>query len=235
LTENNKKIIKIIKNGPYLVSSKIPLLKLKIKTDEDGFPYEWVEEKKYPDQEEYALCRCGHSQNKPYYDGTHEKVGFVGTETTSKELYLAGAVKVEGPDLLLTDNYGLCDHAGFCNRAGGITENVMHSDSPEAKNRAIQIASNCNSGRFVVYNKETGNPIEPDFEPSIAVTEEPDKGVSGPLWVRGGIQIESSDGTVYEIRNRATLCRCGKSSNKPYCDGTHIMTDFNDGDESLKK
>ena len=31
-----------------------------------------------------------------------------------------------------------------------LTENVMHSDSPEAKNRAIQIASNCNSGRFVV-------------------------------------------------------------------------------------
>ena len=235
MTENNKKHIKIIKNGPYLVSSKITLLKLKIKTDEIGYTYEWIEEKKYPDQEEYALCRCGHSQNKPYCDGSHEKVGFEGSETASKELYLDGAVKVEGPDLLLTDNFGLCDHAGFCNRAGGITENVIHSDNPEAKSRAIQIASNCNSGRFVVYNKETGNPIEPDFEPSIAVTEEPDKGVSGPLWVRGGIQIESSDGTVYESRNRATLCRCGKSLNKPYCDGTHIMAGFNDGDESLKR
>jgi len=47
--------------------------------------------------------------------------------------------------------------------------------------------------------------------------------------------VESSDGTVYESRNRATLCRCGKSLNKPYCDGTHIMAGFNDGDESLKR
>lgn len=205
-----------------------------IRTDDDGYPFDWIEGKKYPDQEEYALCRCGHSQNKPYCDGSHEKVDFNGTESASKELYLDGAFKVEGPDLLLTDNLGLCDHAGFCNRRGGITENVLHSDDPEAKNTAIQIAGNCNSGRFVVYDKDTGKPIEPDFEPSIAVTEEPEKGVSGPLWVRGGIPIESSDGKVYEIRNRVTLCRCGKSSNKPYCDGTHIMTGFSDGDDSIK-
>lgn len=231
---DTKKHIKIMKNGPYLVSNKIPLLQLKIRTDEDGFPYEWIESKKYPEQEEYALCRCGNSQNKPYCDGSHEKSHFDGTESANKELYSDSAVKVEGPDLVLTDNYGLCDHAGFCNRKGGITENVLHSDDPEAKNIAIQIASNCNSGRFVVYDKETGTPIETDFEQSIAVTEEPEKGVSGPLWVRGGIQIESSDGTLYEIRNRATLCRCGKSSNKPYCDGTHIMTEFNDGYDTIK-
>ena len=91
-----------------------------------------------------------------------------------------------------------------------------NSDNPEAKKTAIQIASNCNSGRFVVWNKENGNPIKPDLETSIAVTGEPEKGVSGPLWVRGGISIESSDGIIYEIRNRVTLCRCGKSSNKPF-------------------
>jgi uncharacterized Fe-S cluster protein YjdI len=141
---------------------------------------------------------------------------------------MVGVKEVEGPELLLTDNYSLCDHAGFCNRAGGIEYQVNQSDNPEAKKTAIQIASNCNSGRLVVWNKETGTPIEPKFEPSIAVTEEPEKGVSGPLWVRGGIRIESSDGTLYEIRNRATLCRCGKSSNKPLCDGTHIMAGFND-------
>jgi CDGSH-type Zn-finger protein len=112
---------------------------------------------------------------------------------------------------------------------------VLQSDNPEDKKTAIQIASNCNSGRFVVWDKKTKTSIEPDFEPSIAVTEEPEKGVSGPLWVRGGIKIVSSDGDIYEVRNRVTLCRCGKSTNKPYCDGTHIMTSFNDGDESIKE
>ncbi|MFY9800413.1 MAG: CDGSH iron-sulfur domain-containing protein [Methanoregula sp.] len=40
--------------------------------------------------------------------------------------------------------------------------------------------------------------------------------------MRGGIPVESSEGHVYEIRNRITLCRCGKSYNKPFCDGRHI-------------
>ena len=50
------------------------------------------------------------------------------------------------------------------------------------------------------------------------------KNCEGPLWVRGGIPIESADGTLYEIRNRVTLCRCDKSDNKPLCDGSHWMT-----------
>ena len=46
--------------------------------------------------------------------------------------------------------------------------------------------------------------------------------------------IESADGKKYEIRNRVTLCRCGKSNNKPFCDGNHLQSRFNDGDKSLK-
>ena len=230
MTDNDNKLIKIVKNGPFLVSGKIPLIKLAVDTDEAGYPYNWIEKETYPQKEEYALCRCGQSKNKPYCDGTHAEVGFEGTETATKNSYIDGAKEIEGPDLILTDNHALCNHAGFCTRAGGIGYLVMHSDNLEDKKTAIQIASNCNSGRFVVYDKE-GNPIEPDFEPTIAITEEPEKGVSGPLWVRGKIPIESSDGTTYEIRNRVTLCRCGKSSNKPFCDGTHIITGFNDGNE----
>ena len=42
-----------------------------------------------------------------------------------------------------------------------------------------------------------------------------------PIWVRGGVKVVAADGTPYEQRNRVTLCRCGQSSNKPFCDGTH--------------
>jgi CDGSH-type Zn-finger protein len=64
--------------------------------------------------------------------------------------------------------------------------------------------------------------MEPDFEPSMWVVKDTQAGKMGPLWVRGGIPIESADNQTYEVRNRVTLCRCGKSLNKPFCDGSHL-------------
>ena len=52
--------------------------------------------------------------------------------------------------------------------------------------------------------------------------------VSGPIWVRGGIPVLGADGAAYEVRNRVTLCRCGASTNKPFCDGAHASIRFND-------
>jgi hypothetical protein len=73
----------------------------------------------------------------------------------------------------------------------------------------------------LIQDKDTKKVCEPPFEQSIGVIEDPQKGVSGPVWVRGGIPVEAANGKTYEIRNRVTLCRCGKSSNKPFCDSSH--------------
>jgi len=45
--------------------------------------------------------------------------------------------------------------------------------------------------------------------------------IIGPLWLKGNIPVERSDGQPFEIRNRVTLCNCGHSCNKPLCDGIH--------------
>ena len=58
--------------------------------------------------------------------------------------------------------------------------------------------------------------------------EDPQEECSGPLWVKGGIPVNGPNGTEYEQRNRVTLCRCGASANKPYCDGTHVTVHFQD-------
>ena len=47
--------------------------------------------------------------------------------------------------------------------------------------------------------------------------------------VTGRIELKSSEGVSYETRARYTLCRCGGSKNKPYCDGTHWHIGFKDG------
>jgi CDGSH-type Zn-finger protein len=215
--------IKVSKNGPYIVKGGIPLSEQTIITDNDGYSHEWRGSKEYPRRENYVLCRCGQSKGKPFCDRTHWKVDFNGTETASQEPYLDRANEIDGPALRLTDAKNLCSIARFCHRAGGIWKLTRESDNPEAKRTAIEEAANCPSGRLVVWDKKTEEAIEPEFDQSIGLVEDPEKGVKGPIWVRGAIPVESADGISYEIRNRVTLCRCGKSSNKPFCDGSHIQ------------
>lgn len=215
--------IKVSKNGPYIVKGGIPLSEQTIITDNDGYSHEWRGSKEYPRRENYALCRCGQSKGKPFCDRTHLKVDFNGTETASQEPYLDRANEIDGPALRLTDAKNLCSVARFCHRAGGLWKLTRESDNPEAKRTAIEEAANCPSGRLVVWDKKTEEAIEPEFDQSIGLVEDPEKGVKGPIWVRGAIPVESADGISYEIRNRVTLCRCGKSSNKPFCDGSHIQ------------
>jgi CDGSH-type Zn-finger protein len=211
--------IKVTENGPYIVSGDIPLLQMVIETDSYGDPCRWKEVRRYSQRESYALCRCGKSGNEPYCDGTHSKTQFDGAETAGFELYLENVKEYVGPELKLTDKRELCVNAAFCIRDAGIWNLTVHSDRPGFKKIAIEEVADCPSGRLVVWDNQ-GNPIEPDYEPSIVVTED-EEGFSGPLWVRGEVEIESADGIIYEKRNRVSLCRCGESHNKPLCDGTH--------------
>lgn len=213
--------IQVSKNGPYLVSAGVPILKQTIICDSEGTSFEWRVDTKYPLQEKCALCRCGQSKNKPFCDGTHVKVGFDGTETAGQEEYLNEAIEINGPAAKLTDIEILCASARFCHRAGGIWNLIPQSSEPKAKRIAIEEACDCPSGRLVVWDKKAKKTIEPDFEKSIVLIEDPWVGVIGPIWVRGGIPVESVEGKAYRVRNRVTLCRCGKSSNKPFCDSSH--------------
>ncbi len=214
--------ITVSRNGPYIVTGKVPLTTSEICNDDEGYCRTWREVKRYQVQEKYALCRCGQSKNKPFCDGTHAKIHFNGTEAGDHKPFDKAAGVIRGPALTLADNKHLCVHARFCMRAGGIWNLVEQSDDQGARETAIEEACNCPSGRLVLKDNERGKTIEPEFEKSIVVIEYPPRDEHGPLWVRGGIPIESVDGKPYEIRNRVTLCRCGRSGNKPFCDGSHI-------------
>jgi CDGSH-type Zn-finger protein len=219
--------IKVTRDGPYIVTGRVPLSEQIIVVDSDGDAVAWREGRRFPEQETYALCRCGKSQNMPFCDGTHARIGFKVVETASRVPYIEQARVIEGPGLKLTDAEALCASAGFCTRAGGVWALTLRSRRPEAKQLAIEESMLCPAGRLVAWTEEN-NAIEPDLVQSIGLVEDPQAGVSGPIWVRGGIPIESADGTLWETRNRVTLCRCGRSQNMPFCDGSHL-----DGDESL--
>jgi CDGSH-type Zn-finger protein len=213
--------IVVTKDGPYLVSGGLKLVEKIIVTNEGGESLEYRDGHTYPPAERYALCRCGHSGNKPFCDNTHKRVGFDGTETAGHETYAEQAKAIEGPAMVLTDVEALCAFARFCDPKGQIWNLVQQPDDPETRKIVAHEAGHCPSGRLVVWDRETNKPIEPKFEPSIGLIEDTAKQVRGPIWARGGIIVVSADGEPYEVRNRVTLCRCGRSNNKPFCDGSH--------------
>ncbi|MBN1524715.1 MAG: CDGSH iron-sulfur domain-containing protein [Spirochaetales bacterium] len=224
LSDNKPRIV-IVKNGCYRVYGNIPLREEIIISSELGIAQSWKQGKEYQlEPGRYSLCRCGKSKNPPFCDGTHKQIDFDGTETASKENPFKETNTITGPDLLLDDEKHLCAAARFCMKAGGIWDLVENSNNPEKKALAIQEAHECPAGRLVVKQKETGKPIEPELEPSISIVEDEFHNRPGPIWVKGGVAIVSADGTIYAKRNRVTLCRCGKSQNKPFCDGSHIQS-----------
>jgi len=230
---SEKRRVVVSKNGPYLVSGGLPLEKEIIVNDESGDALEWCVEKVYPPRETYALCRCGKSRNKPYCDGTHIAIGFYGSETASRKPYAEQAEVADGPGIRLSDVPSLCAASRFCHRADGIWRLLPKSDDPQVKKTVIEEACNCASGRLVALDKESGRPIEPVLYQAISAVEDPEEGVSGPLRVKGGVRLESADGKPYEARNRITLCRCGRSKNKPFCDATHVSIKFKAKEKAL--
>jgi CDGSH-type Zn-finger protein len=219
ISKNSK--IRVLKNGPYLVSGSVPLRKMTIQCDGQGIPIEWLIGQKLETSENYALCRCGQSKNKPFCDGTHVQVNFDGTEVSDNDPFDKMAITIDGPTLKLKDAEILCASARFCHRGGNIWPQIPQSDDLKLKQNAIRNAGDCPSGRLVIIDKETGKTIEPELEKSIGFIEDKGIGVDGPIWVRGGIPVCSVEGRAYEVRNRVTLCRCGKSTNKPFCDSSH--------------
>lgn len=223
--------IKITKNGPYLVYGN-PLIKQEyITQNEDGNSWEYEQGRIFtpPDENKpcIALCRCGHSKHPPFCDKQHIEIKFIGTETASNEPVLENVRVFEGKRYTLLDNEAYCAFARFCDAFGQVW-NLVAEGSHQADALALREALYCPAGRLMIKDNETGRLIEPELKKEISVIEDPAAQCGGPLFIKGGIKIESADGQVYEIRNRVTLCRCGQSQNKPFCDGTHASDSLPD-------
>jgi CDGSH-type Zn-finger protein len=217
--------ITVTENGPYRVEGSVPIARQCIVVDAEGNSVGWEEGHWYPTRDTCALCRCGQSADKPYCDGSHTRVGFDGTETASTRAYLTEADEQVGPTLILTDAPSLCAFARFCDVAGQVW-NLVEQEGADAARLSAQEAGLCPSGRLVAWDRRSEQALEPTFEPSIGIVEDPAQGVAGPLWVRGGIEVTGADGRRFEVRNRVTLCRCGASRNKPFCDASHTRIGF---------
>ena len=205
---NKKIIISTSVNGPLVVKH------LKDITEANGniFPIQKVAT---------ALCRCGNSESKPFCDGTHGKIGW-----TDKKLEGQQQRKTDdyvGRKITIHDDRGICAHIGFC--TAGLPKVFQMGVEPwinadaESVEKIVKTIKKCPSGALsysidgVLYNKFSEHP-------EIKITKD------GPYFVKGSIELHDKDHP--ESEEHFALCRCGKSKNKPFCDGEHWYSKFKD-------
>ncbi len=215
--------VTIIRSGPYLVQGSVPLDHARALVNLLHFPISWKFFHSYPVQISYALCRCGQTKTPPFCDGSHQKIAFSGDEVADTTPFNEAMKMIEGPTLSMKDLKSLCVYANFCNINHNVWNQIARPLDKKRYHQALKAIQHCPSGRLVPVDTQSKTVLEPDHVPSISIIEENGYIHQGAIWVKGGIPIKSSQGFYYEVRNRVTLCRCGKSSDMPFCDGKHLL------------
>jgi CDGSH-type Zn-finger protein/rubrerythrin len=214
--------IRILPHGPIIVDGPVPLrVKTRVMSDLKE-ALTWKTGATLRETGPYALCRCGRSDSKPFCDGSHARGHkFVGTETADAGLREAREKDYPGPKLSVHHDRTICAFSTFCeNKVTDVWAMAEKTDDVAVRTQIIGMIEKCPSGALTYKLHPEEEMLEPDLPRQISVTD------NGPLWVSGGIPIERADAKPVETRNRVTLCRCGHSKNKPFCDGQHIDVGF---------
>lgn len=164
------------------------------------------------------LCRCGGSAKKPYCDGTHRQNGFSGARIGGLPDRLD---TYKGRSITIHDNRSICAHAGLCtDKLGAVfkygAEPWIDADGAPAE-AVVEAVRRCPSGAL----SYSPGPPEVAAQARITVTKD------GPYAVTG-VELPGVARAQGAAAGRYTLCRCGASRNKPFCDGSHWDAKFTD-------
>lgn len=194
-------------NGPYLVKG------LATFTNSSGAAI--------ATKETIALCRCGRSDNKPFCDGTHAKIGFEDGKKPNRSK--DKRKDYAGKAITIHDNRGLCAHAGVCtDRLSSVWRmGVKPWIDPDGASAAaiIETIEGCPSGALS-YSVDEQEHVDADRPCAIRLAK------NGPYVITGSIELDGVEFGDGSSREHYTLCRCGASKNKPFCDGSHYDAGF---------
>lgn len=124
-----------------------------------------------------------------------------------------------GKELVVTFDARRCIHTGICLRAAPNVFDLnakpwILADNASADEVAEAVAK-CPSGALQ-FRRLDGGAEETSPEVTHIITKK-----DGPLVVRGKLEMADHEGNTIDVGPRATLCRCGQSANKPFCDNSH--------------
>lgn len=215
MNANEKPKIICLSNGPYyLLNSQ----ERKVVSNLENSKGE-----KYSTIMGIALCRCGGSKSKPFCDGTHGIIGFKSNKESDgsknkRKNYV-------GKKIAVHDNREICSHAGYCvrnlSKVFRLNERPWIDPDGSSENEIVAAVKNCPSGALS-YSIDGIEYSDQDRKPMVTVSR------NGPYYVTGNIELVGEAFGEGASKEHYTLCRCGASKNKPFCDGMHLKINFKD-------
>lgn len=204
-----KPVISCAKNGPMIVKG------LEFLFDSDGNQMET--------KPAMGLCRCGASKNKPFCDGTHKDIGF--SDEISPERTEDKVTSYEGKEITIINNPLLCSVAEHCHKELDSVFNEHNNPwidpDGDTLERIKTLIEQCPSG--ALSYSLNGHPQSVSDREAIIIIEK-----NGPLRITGSIELKDANWGQGASQEHYTLCRCGASKNKPFCDGSHLSINFDD-------
>ena len=203
----DKPSIELREHGPALVSGATSLI------GANGAPL--------PTKQTMALCRCGASKKTPFCDGSHNSIGFSDKKSSGRTA--DEVLTYEGDKITVHYNKLLCSKAAVCGRQLGavfdITRDPWIDPDRGLVRQIIEVIRSCPSGALS-YNLPGQEVRHALLRDSSIVLEK-----NGPYHVRN-IALENTEWPAGACQKKYTLCRCGASKNKPFCDGSHVEAGF---------
>jgi CDGSH-type Zn-finger protein len=193
----NKLSIQVFPNGPMEVRNATSVRFGSKDIETDGSPL--------------YICRCGQSANAPFCDGTHSKIGFDGGCEAPKH----EDVRLwQGKTIRTVFNPNACMHVFNCKPLKELRARELAGDATAAAD-IIRVIGTCPSGAL---SYETTDDVQTPESPALPTDVEIMEG--GEVRIQRDFDINASIPGKLGAE-RATLCRCGDSKNKPWCDGRH--------------
>lgn len=170
-----------------------------------------------------ALCRCGASKNKPFCDGAHISVNFSAQKSPKRT---ADKTQIyEGQNISVLYNRLLCSKSSeYGRRVNQVfdTDRAPWIDPDQGTvNEIVPVIRACPSGALSYQANDT--PIRHEIEQDSVIAIEN----NGPYHVRH-VSLTVEEWGSGACQNKYSLCRCGASKNKPFCDGSHLISGFAD-------
>ncbi len=185
--------------------------------------YIGIRGEKLETREVMHLCRCGQSKKKPCCDGSHTATGIEGDKLPGRLKDKVHSFK--GKEITIHDNRCVCSHDSSCMDLSPTVfikgRRPWINPDGATKEEIIATIHECPSGALS-YSLDGVLYDSLDREPTIKIAQD------GPIEVKGGIILEDDMNSTPQSAEHYTLCRCGASKNKPFCDGSHFLVDFTD-------